>query len=110
MPPSPFARVQALVKRIPPGRVATYGQLSKLIEGRLTPVGVGWAVPVFAYWLRFRKSEIQLPREQAVEVNYLALATLYSFCIPIKGTLALYDTVILLAIFLLYARAAARTR
>jgi methylated-DNA-protein-cysteine methyltransferase-like protein len=36
--------VQALVKRIPRGRVATYGQLSKLIEGRLTPVGVGWAV------------------------------------------------------------------
>jgi methylated-DNA-protein-cysteine methyltransferase-like protein len=32
------------VKRIPRGRVATYGQLSRLIDGRLTPVGVGWAV------------------------------------------------------------------
>ncbi len=42
--PSPFARVQALVKRIPKGRVATYGQLSRLIGGRLTPVGVGWAI------------------------------------------------------------------
>ena len=44
-PPSPvFGRVRALVKRIPRGRVATYGQLSQLIEKRLTPVGIGWAL------------------------------------------------------------------
>ncbi len=43
--PSPlFSRVHALVKSIPRGRVATYGQLSKLIDGRLTPVGIGWAM------------------------------------------------------------------
>ncbi len=41
---APFARVQALVQRIPRGRVATYGQLSRLIGGRLTPVGIGWAI------------------------------------------------------------------
>lgn len=40
----PFARVQRLVQRIPRGKVATYGQLSQWIEGRLTPVGVGWAI------------------------------------------------------------------
>ena len=72
-------------------------------------IGVGWAVPVVAYALRFGKREVILPREQAVEVNYLALATLYSFVIPLKGTLALYDTVILLAMFGLYTRAAAKT-
>jgi methylated-DNA-protein-cysteine methyltransferase-like protein len=36
--------VHALVRRIPSGRVATYGQLSELIGGRLSPVGVGWAL------------------------------------------------------------------
>ena len=39
-----FARVHAWVAKIPRGRVATYGQLSQLIDGRLTPVGVGWAL------------------------------------------------------------------
>src|SRR5436309_1619939 len=39
-----FARVHALVKAIPRGRVATYGQLSQLLDGRLTPVGIGWAM------------------------------------------------------------------
>lgn len=42
--PSPFARVRRLVNAIPRGRVATYGQLSQLIGGRLTPVGIGWAL------------------------------------------------------------------
>ena len=32
------------MRQIPRGRVATYGQLSQLIDGRLTPVGVGWAI------------------------------------------------------------------
>jgi methylated-DNA-protein-cysteine methyltransferase-like protein len=39
-----FGRVRALVRAIPRGRVATYGQLSRLVEGRLTPVGIGWAL------------------------------------------------------------------
>jgi methylated-DNA-protein-cysteine methyltransferase-like protein len=41
---APFARVWALALRIPKGRGATYGQLSALIERRLTPVGIGWAL------------------------------------------------------------------
>ena len=40
----PFERVWRLVRRIPRGRVATYGQLSDLVGRRLTPIGVGWAI------------------------------------------------------------------
>jgi methylated-DNA-protein-cysteine methyltransferase-like protein len=36
--------VWSIVKRIPRGRVATYGQLAVMIEHRLSPVGVGWAM------------------------------------------------------------------
>lgn len=42
--PSPFERVWALVRRIQRGKVASYGQLSRLMGGRLSPVGVGWAL------------------------------------------------------------------
>ena len=41
---APFPKVWALVKKIPAGRVSTYGALSRAIHGRLTPVGVGWAI------------------------------------------------------------------
>ncbi len=39
-----FARVHAWVAKIPRGRVATYGQISRLVGGRVSPVGVGWAL------------------------------------------------------------------
>jgi methylated-DNA-protein-cysteine methyltransferase related protein len=42
--PGPFARVWAIVKRVPRGRVVTYGQLSEMIQHRLSPVGIGWAI------------------------------------------------------------------
>jgi len=36
--------VWAIVQRVPRGRVITYGAISQMIDGRLTPVGVGWAI------------------------------------------------------------------
>lgn len=42
--PSPFSRVWRIVARVPRGRVVTYGQLSDMIERRLSPVAVGWAI------------------------------------------------------------------
>lgn len=39
-----FARVYALVRTIPKGRVMTYGQIATLVESRLSPRAVGWAM------------------------------------------------------------------
>ena len=39
-----FRRVYALVRRIPKGHVMTYGQIATLIESRLSPRAVGWAM------------------------------------------------------------------
>jgi methylated-DNA-protein-cysteine methyltransferase-like protein len=39
-----FDRVYAIVRRIPKGRVMTYGQLATLVENRLSPRAVGWAM------------------------------------------------------------------
>jgi methylated-DNA-protein-cysteine methyltransferase-like protein len=39
-----FGRVYDLVRRIPKGRVMTYGQLATLVENRLSPRAVGWAL------------------------------------------------------------------
>jgi methylated-DNA-protein-cysteine methyltransferase-like protein len=43
-PAGPFERVWSIVQRVPRGRVVTYGQLSAMIEQRLSPVGIGWAI------------------------------------------------------------------
>ena len=39
-----FASVYALVRRIPKGRLMSYGQIATLIENRLSPRAVGWAM------------------------------------------------------------------
>jgi cation:H+ antiporter len=71
-------------------------------------LGVGWAVPVLINWARHKERTVTLPREGAVEVRFLAIATIYSFLIPLKGTLNTLDTLVLLVIFLAYVRAAGR--
>ncbi len=39
-----FRRVYDLVRKIPKGRVMTYGQLATMIENRVSPRAVGWAM------------------------------------------------------------------
>jgi len=39
-----FEGVYALVRRIPRGRVMTYGQIASELESRLSPRAVGWAM------------------------------------------------------------------
>jgi len=39
-----FTAVYALVRRIPPGRVATYGQIAKLLGASRSARNVGWAM------------------------------------------------------------------
>jgi methylated-DNA-protein-cysteine methyltransferase-like protein len=43
-PARQFAGVYAIVRRIPKGRVMTYGQIATLLESRLSPRAVGWAM------------------------------------------------------------------
>ena len=39
-----YAEVYTMVRRIPRGRIMTYGQIATLIENRLSPRAVGWAM------------------------------------------------------------------
>jgi methylated-DNA-protein-cysteine methyltransferase-like protein len=39
-----WENVFAMVRRIPRGRVMTYGQIATLLESRLSPRAVGWAL------------------------------------------------------------------
>lgn len=39
-----FRRVYDVVRKIPKGRVMTYGQIATLIANRLSPRAVGWAM------------------------------------------------------------------
>ncbi len=71
-------------------------------------VGLGWPVVLFVFILAKKRKELILDGSQRVEIFYLAMATLYSFTIPLKGSLNLFDTFILVTLFAMYTRRAAQ--
>lgn len=67
-------------------------------------VGIGWPMILFLFVLAKKKKEIILHKSQWVEIFYLAMATVYSFTIPLKGYLNLIDTIILVTLFGMYTK------
>ncbi len=89
-------------------------------------IGIGWASVVFIAWYRTRRlrrraeeeaaadgtevparslrwSDVRLERSHAVEVAFLAVATVYSLTLPLKHSITLIDSVVLIGLFVAYA-------
>ena len=76
------------------GNPQTYGPLAlvNMTGANRLLIGIGWPTVVLVYWLRARRigkrvTGVTIDPDQTVDVAFLGLATLYSFVIPLKGTL-----------------------
>ena len=76
--------------------------VANMTGGNRLLIGMGWALIVLVYAWKFRKKEVVLEKRMKLETAVLLAATLYSFLIPIKGTLSLLDTAVFFALFLFY--------
>lgn len=65
-------------------------------------IGIAWPLIVFLYWLKTRRTQLVLPESRSVELVFLTVATLYSFAIPLKGTISLLDMLVLVGCFVAY--------
>ena len=65
-------------------------------------VGAGWPVIVLLYWWRSGKKSVELRWDNAVEISYLALGSLYAFVIVVKGRIEWFDALVLFALFAAY--------
>jgi len=70
-------------------------------------IGVAWMVIVGIYWIRTRGA-VFIEKDRRTELFFLGLATLYAFVIALKGTLAWYDGLVFIAIYVWYIRVAGR--
>jgi len=75
---------------------------ANMTGGNRLLIGLGWATVVATAWLRTRARTFELARSQSVEVFFLLVATLYSFVIPWKQTISLWDSVVLVSLFVTY--------
>jgi cation:H+ antiporter len=86
--------------KLPDSNYASFAAANMTGANRLV-IGVGWPVIVLIAWLKNRQP-IRLSKERRIEVVLLAIATAYAFVIPIKGSLAWYDMVVFLGIYVWY--------
>jgi cation:H+ antiporter len=82
---------------------------ANMTGGNRLLIGLGWATVVATAWLRTRARSFALDRSQSVEVFFLLAAALYSFVIPWKQTISLWDSVILVGLFVTYMILAGKT-
>ncbi|MBI4515763.1 MAG: sodium:calcium antiporter [Deltaproteobacteria bacterium] len=80
---------------------ASYATANMTGANRLL-IGVAWPLIVALFWWRGRQRELQLPHSRSVELVFLTAATIYSFVIPLKGTISLLDTLVLVGCFVAY--------
>ncbi|MGH9040592.1 MAG: sodium:proton exchanger [Acidimicrobiia bacterium] len=71
-------------------------------------IGLGWSMVVFVAWRRYRSvrgqkmESVRLDRAHSVELAFLSVATVYSLTLPLKSSITLLDSVILISIFIAY--------
>ena len=71
-------------------------------------IGIGWSMVVFIAWYRLRSTTaeprrrwegIRLSRDHSIELGFLWVATLYSLTLPLKSSIMVFDTAVLVALF-----------
>jgi cation:H+ antiporter len=97
-----------------PGQYAPLA-LANMTGGNRLLIGIGWPLVVFLAAFRMRKiarergftgevdREVYLSRPHAIEIAFLAIATLYSLSLPLKDNITLWDAAILVGLYVLYA-------
>ena len=86
----------------------THFALANMTGANRLLIGLGWSGIVIVYWWKTRQREIVLEPEHRSAIWVLLAATLYSFILPWKHTLAWYDAIVLLLIFAVYVGLALR--
>ena len=88
--------------------------LANMTGGNRLLIGIGWSMVVLVAAWRIKSiakkqgytgeldTDVHLERPHAIEITFLALATAYSLTLPFKHTLTIFDSIVLITIFLAF--------
>ena len=76
--------------------------IANMTGGNRLLIGIGWPVVFLIFFYRRRLRELVVSRARSLELTFLAIATIYVILIPLRGTLTLIDTIILVTLFVIY--------
>ncbi len=76
--------------------------IANMTGGNRLLIGIGWPVVFLIFFYRRRLRELVVSRARSIELTFLAIATTYVILIPLRGTLTLIDTMVLVTLFVIY--------
>jgi len=82
--------------------------IANMTGGNRLLLGIGWSTLVFLAWARFRDREIRLPASAGLDVAVLFAASLYALVPVARGHLSLFDTAVMVSMYVFYVVGAAR--
>jgi cation:H+ antiporter len=94
--------------------------LANMTGGNRLLIGIGWSMVVLLAAWRMRRiakadgytgpldDEVTLGRSHSIEIGFLAVATIYSLTLPLKRSITLFDSVVLVGLFVFYMFRVAR--
>lgn len=81
---------------------------ANMTGGNRLLVGIGWSMVVGIFILRTGRKVLKLAEIHRVEVGILGIATIYSFILPVRGGITLFDAAFLISLFAVYVYMASR--
>jgi cation:H+ antiporter len=88
--------------------------LANMTGGNRLLIGIGWSLVVLLAAWRMRRiakadhydgpidDDVTLGRSHSIEIAFLAVATVYSLTLPLKRSIVLFDSVVLIGLFVVY--------
>lgn len=86
-----------------PGSDYAHYAIANMTGANRLLIGVGWSTIVLIFAWKHH-SHVKLAPERRTDILFLAMATLYALIIPLKGSLAWYDGLVLIAIYAWYIK------
>lgn len=76
--------------------------VANMTGGNRLLIGLGWPLVFALFIYRTRLKELVVDRQRSLELVFLAIATLYVILIPLRHSISLIDTMILVSMFVIY--------
>ncbi len=76
--------------------------VANMTGGNRLLIGIGWPLVFLIFFYRTRLKELVVSRTRSLELVVLGVATVYVIFVPLRSTLTLVDTIVLVTMFALY--------
>ncbi len=76
--------------------------IANMTGGNRLLIGIGWPLVFALFVFRTKLKELVVDRQRSLELAFLSVATLYVIFIPLRHTVSVIDTIVLVSLFIIY--------